>query len=176
MFHEYVLRSKSPAASLAFAMDTKGTLRFSDEPPAPVRVLRRETNGLITVLWGEQIISGVVRSGGERGDALELIANGKSYTLALREAAVDEMEQRIGKSAQNGGALEITSPIPGLVKAVLVKQNEKVTSGQTLIVLEAMKMENEIAAPHDGTVAVIHVAPGQAVAAGASLAALKLSD
>jgi biotin carboxyl carrier protein len=52
------------------------------------------------------------------------------------------------------------------VVAVLVKEGEAVTAGQGIIVLEAMKMENEIRAEHDGAVSKIHVQPGQAVDKG----------
>jgi 3-methylcrotonyl-CoA carboxylase alpha subunit len=56
--------------------------------------------------------------------------------------------------------------MPGRVTAVLVEAGAAVTKGQGIIVLEAMKMENEIRAEHDGTVSRIHVQPGQAVDLG----------
>jgi biotin carboxyl carrier protein len=56
--------------------------------------------------------------------------------------------------------------MPGRVTAVLVEEGAAVTKGQGIIVLEAMKMENEIRAEHDGTVSKIHVQPGQAVDLG----------
>ena len=56
--------------------------------------------------------------------------------------------------------------MPGRVTAVLVEEGAEVTTGQGIIVLEAMKMENEIRAEHDGTVSKIHVQPGQAVDLG----------
>ena len=56
--------------------------------------------------------------------------------------------------------------MPGRVVAVLIKEGETVTTGQGLVVLEAMKMENEIRAEHDGVVSKIHVQPGQAVDKG----------
>lgn len=56
--------------------------------------------------------------------------------------------------------------MPGRVVAVLIKEGDTVTTGQGLVVLEAMKMENEIRAEHDGVVSKIHVQPGQAVDKG----------
>ncbi|HEY0512302.1 MAG TPA: biotin/lipoyl-containing protein [Thermoanaerobaculia bacterium] len=56
--------------------------------------------------------------------------------------------------------------MPGRVTAVLVEEGAAVTRGQGIIVLEAMKMENEIRAEHDGTVTRIHVQPGQPVDMG----------
>ena len=56
--------------------------------------------------------------------------------------------------------------MPGRVVTLLVAEGQEVTAGQGVLVLEAMKMENEIRAEHDGTVTRIHVQPGQAVDAG----------
>jgi biotin carboxyl carrier protein len=56
--------------------------------------------------------------------------------------------------------------MPGRVVAVLVQEGDTVTTGQGIVVLEAMKMENEIRAEHDGVVSKIHVQPGQAVDKG----------
>lgn len=56
--------------------------------------------------------------------------------------------------------------MPGRVVTLLVQEGEEVVTGQGILVLEAMKMENEIRAEHDGTVTKIHVQPGQAVDMG----------
>lgn len=61
------------------------------------------------------------------------------------------------------GGTSVTSPMPGSVLGVKVNVGDKVSAGQTMFVLEAMKMENEIVAPVDGTVASINVKTGDAV-------------
>lgn len=61
---------------------------------------------------------------------------------------------------------KVAAYMPGRVVAVLVEEGGTVTAGQGVIVLEAMKMENEIRAEHDGTVVKIFVQPGQAVDMG----------
>ncbi|HSK75745.1 MAG TPA: biotin/lipoyl-containing protein [Thermoanaerobaculia bacterium] len=63
----------------------------------------------------------------------------------------------------------VTAYMPGRVVALLVEEGQTVTTGQGVVVLEAMKMENEILAEHDGTVTAIHVQPGQAVDMGTPL-------
>lgn len=70
------------------------------------------------------------------------------------------------------GAVKIAAPMPGKVLAVKAAVGTKVTKGQVVMVLEAMKMENEIVAPQDGTVASINVNEGASVEAGAVLATL----
>jgi glutaconyl-CoA/methylmalonyl-CoA decarboxylase subunit gamma len=71
-----------------------------------------------------------------------------------------------------GGAKTILSPMPGTIVDVQVGPGEKVTKGQTLMILEAMKMENEILAPHDCTVIETHVSKGAPVNAGDLLVTL----
>jgi biotin carboxyl carrier protein len=63
-----------------------------------------------------------------------------------------------------GGDGRVTAPIPGLIARLFVQPGMMVTVGQPLLVLEAMKMENEIGAPVAGQVLAVHVQPGQTVA------------
>jgi 3-methylcrotonyl-CoA carboxylase alpha subunit len=76
-----------------------------------------------------------------------------------------------GEGASEGGRL--TAPMPGKVIAFLARPGEKVRSGQPLAVMEAMKMEHTIAAPHDGTVEELLYAVGDQVAEGGELLRLK---
>ena len=62
--------------------------------------------------------------------------------------------------------------MPGTVLDVKVTEGQQVSSGDVVVILEAMKMENEIVAPEDGTVASIVVAVGDSFEAGATLASL----
>lgn len=70
------------------------------------------------------------------------------------------------------GAVSITAPMPGKILAVKANVGQAVKKGDVIIVLEAMKMENEIVAPSDGTVASINVAVGDTVEASATIATL----
>ena len=63
----------------------------------------------------------------------------------------------------------VNSPMPGTIVSVNVKAGDKVTKGQVLMILEAMKMENEIMAGADGTVTAVSVSAGQTVDAGTAL-------
>jgi len=64
------------------------------------------------------------------------------------------------------GGTVIESPMPGTILAIKVKVGDQVSADQCLVILEAMKMENEIVAPEAGTVAAIHVAEGAAIDVG----------
>ncbi len=67
------------------------------------------------------------------------------------------------------GGETVTSPMPGTILSVNVQNGAKVSKGDVLMVLEAMKMENEIIAPCDGTIASVNVQNGAAVETGATL-------
>ncbi|HBG13693.1 biotin/lipoyl-binding protein [Clostridium sp. WB02_MRS01] len=75
-------------------------------------------------------------------------------------------------SAGSEGGLKVAAPMPGKILGVKVSSGQAVKRGDVLILLEAMKMENEIVAPSDGTVASVNVAIGDSVEAGATLATL----
>ena len=71
--------------------------------------------------------------------------------------------------AAGGKAKPVTSPLPGVIIAVKVNAGDAVKAGQVVAVLEAMKMENEIQAEFDGTVASVNVSKGDSVLEGATI-------
>ena len=79
---------------------------------------------------------------------------------------------RVLKSAASAGGSTVVAPMPGRIVKVLVKAGDRVEPRQRLVVIEAMKMENELRAPHAGTVAVVHAVEGALVEAKAVLVAL----
>ena len=86
--------------------------------------------------------------------------------LDLRKVRLRKVQESAGG---DGGPAEITSPMPGKVVAVLVKEGQEVTQGQGLVVVEAMKMENELRAPRAGVVKKVTAKEGAAVDGGAIL-------
>lgn len=76
------------------------------------------------------------------------------------------------KTSGAAGSVVVAAPMPGKILAVKANPGQAVKKGEVLLVLEAMKMENEIVAPQDGTVASINVAVGDSVDAGATIATL----
>ena len=71
--------------------------------------------------------------------------------------------------AGTAGAVAVNAPMPGNILDVRVKPGDSVKAGDTLLILEAMKMENEISAPQDGTVASVDVRKGDVVDSGTLL-------
>ncbi|MFD7318674.1 acetyl/propionyl/methylcrotonyl-CoA carboxylase subunit alpha [Streptomyces sp. NPDC059883] len=76
----------------------------------------------------------------------------------------DPVEAALRGAAGAGGVDALTAPMPGTVTVVKVAVGDEVTAGQSLLVVEAMKMEHVISAPHDGTVTELDVTPGSTVA------------
>ncbi|MDO5147337.1 MAG: biotin/lipoyl-containing protein [Eubacteriales bacterium] len=74
--------------------------------------------------------------------------------------------------AGNQGNIKVNAPMPGKILDIRVSGGTSVKKGQVLLILEAMKMENEVVAPEDGTVASVNVSVGDSVEAGAVLATL----
>ena len=70
------------------------------------------------------------------------------------------------------GSVTVNAPMPGKILGVKASVGQAVKKGDVVVVLEAMKMENEIVAPQDGTIASINVAVGESVDSGAVLATL----
>ena len=75
-------------------------------------------------------------------------------------------------SSGGAGSVKVNSPMPGKILSVKVNVGDSVSKGDVIMILEAMKMENEIVAPADGTIASIDAATGDSVESGAVLATL----
>lgn len=101
-----------------------------------------------------------------------LLAGAHFDVEMLPEAAAVLAEVRALNPGHHS-AITVKAPMPGLIKEVSVKQGDSVTKGQRLLVLEAMKMNNEIRAPGDGTVKSVPVVQDQRVNAGEVLMLLE---
>jgi biotin carboxyl carrier protein len=99
--------------------------------------------------------------------------NGGGAVSAPAAAAPKKAAPAAAPKASGGvGSVKVNAPMPGKILSVKASAGQAVKKGDVILILEAMKMENEVVAPGDGTVASIDVAVGDSVEAGAVLATL----
>ena len=105
---------------------------------------------------------------------LKITVNGVVYDVQVEETgAAAPAAPAAAPAAPAAGAEVVASPMPGTIVSVAVSAGASVKKGDVLVVLEAMKMENEIMAPHDATVAGVHVNKGDSVESGTPLVSLQ---
>jgi biotin carboxyl carrier protein len=101
-----------------------------------------------------------------RGDQVVRV-NGHAVRVSFVEHS--RRSGSVGGSSSASGTKDVVAPMPGRIVKVLVKAGDRVVGGQGLVVVEAMKMENELRAPREGTVAAVRVSEGMSVDANAVL-------
>lgn len=104
---------------------------------------------------------------------VEEVGGAASAPVATAPAAPAVAAEPAPVAAPAADAEVINAPMPGTIVNVLVSAGQSVKSGDVLVILEAMKMENEIMAPHDGVIAGVHVAKGESVDSGKPLVSLQ---
>ena len=112
-----------------------------------------------------------------------ITVNGNVYQVTVEEGTTAGVVQNAAPApeakpaetkpaAGNAGKTPVIAPMPGKILSLKAKAGDSVKKGQVVLILEAMKMENEIVAPSDGTVATVDVREGAQVEAGAVLMTL----
>jgi biotin carboxyl carrier protein len=99
----------------------------------------------------------------EREKDIEVLMRGKLYSGKVLDERAQLMAERTGGMISETGEMSIKAPMPGLVVVVPVEVGQEVSAGQTVIILESMKMQNELKSPRDGVIQHINVAAGQSV-------------
>lgn len=120
--------------------------------------------------------------GGNKMKNYTITVNGNVYDVTVEETGSTPSAAPVRKAAPapaaapaaSGaeGSVKITAPMPGKVLSISANVGQAVKKGDTVLVFEAMKMENTVVAPEDGTVASISVAVGDSFEAGAVIASL----
>jgi pyruvate carboxylase subunit B len=124
---------------------------------------------LVTI--GDEVHRAVVRRHRERG-RYTLWLDGYRYEVEALDERTRAIRDLSASSAAAAGPAPLVAPMPGLVVRVNVQPGDEVQAGQPLVVMEAMKMENELRAPSAGIVRATPVAPGTAVEKGTLLVEL----
>jgi len=143
-----------------------------DREPTVVEAVSTEDDGARRGVVPGRI--GPVDALGRR--SVEVVVDGWRFVVDVEDAARAELRDRATRdgaaAAGVDGPLEIRAIIPGRIVAVSVVPGDEVTPGQALLVVEAMKMQNELTAPRAGTVRRVAVGPGSTVDLGDVLVVL----
>jgi biotin carboxyl carrier protein len=169
---KFLLTLNGQEHTLEISQETPFSCRFDGAPFEAEAALVEP--GVYSLLIGGKSFHVRVAASPERGSELtspnssQYVAqiDGASYTIALRDP---RRWNRSRTAMAREGRQQITAPMPGKVVRVLIAEGRQVEAGQGLIVVEAMKMQNEIKCAAAGTVQKLLVREGQAVTAGESL-------
>jgi biotin carboxyl carrier protein len=140
-----------------------------DGQPVDVALTQAEPGVWILRRANEQTVAQVDGRGGKL--SVEIRRPGRDAVVVAADVS-DARRASIAtpaRAAAGGAPVTVRSPIPGRLIKLLVKPGDTVAAGQTMVVLEAMKMENELLAPRAGRIAEVRCAEGAAVEAGQDL-------
>lgn len=123
--------------------------------------------GVYSILIGAESLEARVERNGAR---LRVLVRGREYAATIRDPR--EWRRDCGGALAAEGRQQIVAPMPGKIVRVLARVGDAVEAGQGLLVVEAMKMQNEIRSPKSGTLERLLVSEGQTVSAGEILASV----
>jgi hypothetical protein len=124
--------------------------------------------GIYSILLGGESFEVRVETRGGSGGGLRVVAGNREFLASIRDPR--HWRRYRGATAEAEGRQQVVAPMPGKIVRVLVKAGDAVEMKQGLLVVEAMKMQNEIRAPKSGMVERLLVKEGQTVNAGEILA------
>jgi biotin carboxyl carrier protein len=122
--------------------------------------------GILSLLLNNRSLEGLVD---EQEDHMEVLILGGLYEVKVQDERVYRLMQARGEEGGVTGDVIVASPMPGVVIATPAVEGAQVKKGDKVIVLESMKMENELRSPRDGVVHRVHVKAGASVEKGQPL-------
>ncbi len=165
-----------PARQLGVDRREPGNDPLLDGEPTPAR-LERHDDVRARLAWTDSgthrrtdVLFGPIRLDRGRGtEVREVVVDGWRVEVEIepeRRAVLRELARQGAGAASTGGPVEVRAIIPGRIVAVMVKPGDDVVAGQQILVVEAMKMQNELRAPREGSVDRVGVAVGDTIEVG----------
>ncbi len=115
---------------------------------------------MVSLLLNHRSLEAVVD---ERDDHWEVLTDGELYTVFVQDERAYRLAQARGTGLDMGHEAGVKAPMPGLIIRVLVEVGDTVERNEKVVILESMKMENELRSPREGVVTAVHVTPGASV-------------
>jgi len=150
-------------------------LRFSDGKIVEARVETLEEGAVLRLITGGESKTITLLPGNRAGAPVRFLLDHSLLELDVLDP-IDLITREVRSGPEASGHHPVLSVMPGIVRKLLVAPGDEIESGSPLLILEAMKMENEIAATVSGTIEKIEVSEGDAVAAGAVLLIIDMKE
>ena len=96
-------------------------------------------------------------------DNWQVLLRGRLYPVTVEDEREKRLRAAAGSGVAESGEFLLKAPMPGLVVAILVEEGQEIKKGQVILILESMKMQNELKSPRDGTMGRIRVKAGESV-------------
>lgn len=109
----------------------------------------------------------------ENDEGWQVLMRGRQYQITVEDEREKRLRAAASGGAAEGGEFNLKAPMPGLVVAIPVVEGQEIKKGQVLIILESMKMQNELKSPKDGIVERIRVKAGESVEQKQALLSVK---
>ena len=145
---------------------------FEGEEPMIVDAVQLETDVMSLLVDGRSYEIGLHRSGGRQKSG-DRVIDVLGTPHAVRASDPRKKALRMADASASG---DVSTSMPGRVVRLLVEVDDEVVAGQAVVVVEAMKMENELQAPIAGKIEAVHVAAGDTVEANALLVSIAEDD
>jgi biotin carboxyl carrier protein len=99
----------------------------------------------------------------ETEEGWQVLTRGRQYNLTVEDEREKRLRAAAGSGVAESGEYHLKAPMPGLVVSIPVNEGDKVEKGQVILILESMKMQNELKSPKAGTMGRIRVKQGETV-------------
>lgn len=117
-------------------------------------------SGLASLLINNYSLEAVVE---ERDSHWEVLTKGELYNVHVQDERAFRLAQARGTEVTDSGETAVKAPMPGLIIKVLVAEGDSIEKGDQVVILESMKMENELKSPRDGVVTAVKTDAGDSV-------------
>jgi biotin carboxyl carrier protein len=106
-------------------------------------------------------------------DAWEVLLMGRQFPVQVEDEREKRLQAAAGRTISESGEYHMKAPMPGMIVSIPVSENQSIEKGQVLVILESMKMQNELKSPRDGIVSRIRIKPGESVEQRQTLLSVK---
>ena len=128
-----------------------------NDEPYEIDFQQMPDSGVTSLIIGNHSLEAVVE---EKDGAWQVLIRGDLYDVAVEDERSRRLASARGDLASADGEVAVRSPMPGIVIAVSVSEGQQINKGDKVIILESMKMENELRAPRDGIISHVRVEAG----------------